>query len=365
MTQHMKHYITYLSIVLIFFLYTDSFSFAGADTLILAQSSSSKGILNSLFGAEDSKPPDIELDEEFDGVVVYTEKLYISGHVTDSGTVKALIINETPAEAAPGRSIMFSHLAALREGKNIITIEARDDAGNIAKKDITVIRENPQLSKLPKEVFEKRMRLAVYPFDQKGIVSETSSIFMDLLTLALQDQQRFQLVERISLDRALEEQKLSLSQVIDRNAALTVGKMMSAQAIITGSIVKMDAGIEIVGRMIDTETSEIVATEKLYSAREGIPGMSFLAQALAVRFHNHIPMLGGIVVDRKGDSIFTSLGEGDASKNTRVMIYRDNSTGSAVLGHGRITQVSADMSKAEMIQGSPDAIRKLDWVIVQ
>jgi TolB-like protein len=338
-----------------------------------AETSSDKGLMDSLFGKEDATPPDIELDDLSDGQTVYTEKIYISGYITDAGTVGTITVNERPVAVHKGKNIVFSYLAALKEGKNIITIEAADESGNRTKKDLTVIRENLRLLKLPKVVFEKRMRLAVYSFEQKGAVSEASTVFMDLLTLALQNQHRFQLVERVSLDRALEEQKLSLSQVIDRNAALNIGKLMSAQAIVTGSIMESGEGIEVVARLIDTETSEILTTEKLYSAGEGIAGMSFLAQALAAKFCNDIPMLGGIVVDRNGESIFTSLGDGKVSQNSRIMVYRDYDTEtdgdkgpkSVILGHGRITQVMQDMSKAKLFQGSPDAVRKLDWVIVQ
>lgn len=319
----------------------------------------------ALFGAEDTTPPDIELDDLEDGQTVYTGELYISGHVNDSGYVKTLSVNKVPVSAAEGQSVIFSQLISLKEGKNFLTVEAADESGNRTKKALVVVREDLRLSKLPKVVFEKRMRLAVYPFDQKGSVSKMSSMFMDLLTLALQEQERFQLVERVSLDRTLAEQKLSMSQFIDGNAALNIGKLMSAQAIVTGSIMESEEGIEITGRMIDTETSAILATEKLYSLGNDVAGMSFLAQALAVRFHNDIPMLGGIVVNKIGDGIFISLGEGKVSQNSKVIIYRGSGSGTVILGHGRIAQVAADMSKTELTQGSPDDVRKLDWVIVQ
>jgi len=360
----MKHYFQYLLIFLPAFLITFISLWTG---LYAAETSTGKGIIDSLFGPEDTKPPDIELDDRSDGQTVYTEKIYISGHVTDIGNIKTLTVNQTPIITGTGQSILFSHLSELREGKNIITIEVRDGSGNKAKKDITVIRENLQLSKLPKKVFEKRMRLAVYPFDQKGVVSEESNIFMDMLALALQNQDRFQLIERVSLDRALEEQKLSLKNVVDGNAAINIGKLMSAQAIITGSIIETRGGIEIVCRMIDTETSEILTTEKIYSSKDGLAALNFLAQSLAVRLHNDFPMLGGIVVTRRGSHIFTSLGQDKVALNGRLIIYRDKGpeTDSMIIGYARITQVLQDMSKAEVIKGRPDEIRKLDWVIVQ
>lgn len=114
-----------------------------------------------------------------------------------------------------------------------------------------------------------------------------------------------------------------------------------------------------------TETSEILATEKIYSDKEGTAALRFLAEAMAVSFHNDFPMLRGTVVKRNGSQIYTSLGQDKAALNGRLVIYRGSSTGIVVLGYARITQVLQDMSKAEVISGRIDDIRALDLVIVQ
>ncbi len=341
--------------------------------LVFAETPTVKGIVNSFFGPDDRTPPEIELEGLSDDQTVYTEKIYIAGQAIDNNKIETLTLNKVPLLRSPDRSIYFSYLAELSEGKNIISIEARDEAGNKTKKDVVIIMENPQLSKLPVEVFEKRMRLAVYPFDQKGAVSGESGMFLDMLTLALQHQTRFQLTDRALMDRILKEQKLSLTQLIDQDAAVSAGRIMSAQAIVTGTIIKIEGGIEMIGRIIDAETSEIMATEKVYSGKDGPAALNVLAQSLAVRFHNDFPMLGGIVVTRKGRDIFTSLGQGKVAVNGRLIIYRDkgrekgsaSGTGTMVLGYARITQVMKDMSKAELISGRPDDIREMDRIVVQ
>jgi TolB-like protein len=330
-------------------------------------------VLSAFFGPEDAQPPDIELDDLLNGQTVYTEKVYIAGQVIDDNKIEILTLNKASILNSTGQSIFFSHLAELREGKNIITIEAGDEAGNRAKKDITVIRKNLQLPQLPKEIIDKRMRLAVYPFDEKGTVSDQSSLFMDMLILALQKQNRFQLIERVRMDRVMEEQQLSLTQVIDRNAAVNIGKLMSAQAIITGSIIETRRGIEMVGRMIDTETSKILATEKIYCKTGDLTALKFLAESMTVKFHNDFPMLRGIVIKRKDRHIFTNLGQDNIPLHGRLIIYRENGpeTGRAsgaesiILGYARVTQVFPDMSKAELIKGRLDEIKELDRIIIQ
>ena len=315
----------------------------------------------------DTQPPHIELQDLSDNNRVYTDKIYIAGQVTDEHDIETLKLNNTSLIRSPGRSIFFSHLVKLSEGENIITIEATDEAGNSAKKNIAVVRETLSPSQLPPSVMKHRMRIAVYPFEQKGVVSEESGLFMDLIMMAFQKQKRFQLTDRALMDRILEEQKLSITQFIDQDTALKMGRIMSAQAIITGRIVETETGTEMVGRMIDTETSKIMATEKIYTASRGLEALTFLAESMAVQFHNDFPMLRGVVIKRKDRYIFTDLGRKTLPLRGRLILYRENDpeTDNTVLGYARIIQVLPGMSKAELISGRIDEIRELDRVVLQ
>lgn len=349
--------------------FMSSHASSGEDNVIPAESDSDKVSINHVFGLKDTQPPDIQLSDLSNGQTVYTEKVYIAGQVVDDNKIETLTLNRTPILNRIGQSTFFSRLAQLREGPNIITISASDKAGNTAEKNITVIRKTPDITRLPKEIIDKRMRLAVYPFDQMGSVSGTSSLFQDILTFALLNQNRFQLIDRASLNRVLEEQKLSHTKLIDRNTAVRLGKIMSAQAIITGSIIESQNGIEIAGRLIDTETSEILATEKIYCSTRGPSAYHFLAESMAVKFHNDFPMLQGLIIKRKGIYIFTDMGQDKIALHGRLIVYRKNAMETnrkdIILGYARITQVLPDMSKAELIEGSLDEIREMDRIIIQ
>lgn len=333
--------------------------------MLFAEAPTGKGIIDSLLEPDDKTPPEIELEDLKDNNTAYTEKIYIAGQAIDNNKVAALTLNTIPLSNRQDRSIYFSYLAELNKGKNIISIEARDAAGNKNVKEIIVIRKDPQFFKLPKKVFEKRMRLAVYPFDQKGAVSEESSIFLDMLTLALQHQNRFQLTDRTLMDRILKEQKLSLTQLIDQDTAVKAGRIMSAQAIVTGSIMRTGGGIELVARVIDSETAEILVTEKIHTSKEGPVALNFLAESLAARLHNDFPMAQGMVIQKKGRQIFTDIGQDTTHQRSRLIIYRDNDPGDVILGYAQITQVLPDMSKAELLSGRLDEIMELDRVVVQ
>jgi hypothetical protein len=174
----------------------------------------------------------------------------------------------------------------------------------------------------------------------------------------------------------LQEQKLSQSELFDRSTAIRLGKMVAAQSMVAGSIIESHTGIEIVARLIDTETSEILATEDVYDEVKELSAMRKLAEGLALKIHNEFPLVEGIVVLSKGDQIFTNMGEDKTKLKRRLIVYReevieDPDTGmvlgadTIILGNARVVQVQPKMSKAELSGEPADAIQKKDKVITQ
>ena len=227
--------------------------------LALAGSGESPLVLAASAAGKDTRPPEIKLKGWTESQTVFLDKIYIEGQVVDEGTVESLTINKTPVLRRKGQSIFFGHLAELREGDNEILVEAKDQAGNLAEKKLLVKRRVPQALQL-----QERLSLSVLPFEQNGVVSESSVSFQDRLIDSLVNQNRFRVVERAKLDVILQEQKLSSTELIDKNTALRLGKLVAAQSIVTGSIIETGTGTEIVARLVDTETSEILASEDVY-----------------------------------------------------------------------------------------------------
>ena len=329
------------------------------------------GIIDRIFGPKDRTPPNIRLKDWTDTQTVYLEKIYIEGHINDESKIEALEINRIPVLRRKGTSIFFGHMAELKEGKNTIIIEARDEAGNKASKTISIIRRIPKALQL-----EERLSMTVLPFDQKGESSDASFAFQDNLTDALVNRNRFRVVERERLDEILREQKLSRTKLIDKSTALKVGRLIAAQSITTGSIIETRAGIEIVGRLIDTETSEIMAVEDVYGEVKDLPALKSLAEGMAVKFHRDFPLLDGLVIQEKGGYIFTDLGKDKTKINRRLIIYSEETvkhpvTGkilgadNVIKGRARITQVMPEMSKARLLDDKAGPIKSLDKVITE
>jgi TolB-like protein len=328
-------------------------------------------LVAGLFGSRDIRPPGIRLRGWTDSQTVFLEKIYIEGEIRDESKVESLTVNQTPILRRKGQSIFFSHLTDLKEGENTIAIEASDEAGNMASKIITVIRRVPEALQL-----KERLSLTVLPFEEKGLVSQASLSFQDNLIESLVNQNRFSVVERDKLDMILEEQNLSRTELIDRSTALHLGRLMAAHTIVPGTIIETRTGIEIVGRMVDTETSEIVATEDVYDEVKDLPALRTLAEGMAIKFHREFPLLGGLVIQQKGKYIFTDLGQDEIKIQRRLIVYREEPISHPITGkmlgpdnviicRARVMQVMPEMSKAEIVSGKTSSIKRLDKVITE
>ena len=328
-------------------------------------------LLAGLFSPRDTRPPTIRLKGFTNKQTVFLPKIYIEGQVTDESKIVELSINNVPVLRRKGLSIFFSHLSELREGENSITVEAVDENGNRATKTISVTRAIPKALQL-----DKRLSMTVLPFEQMGAVSEAGLSFQDNLIDSLVDQDRFWVIERAKLDLILQEQKLSRSGLIDRRTALRLGRLVAAQAIVTGSIIETRTGIEIVGRMIDTETSEILATEDVYGEVKDLPALRSLAEGMAIKFHRDFPLVDGVVIQRKGNEILTDLGKDKVKLHRRLLVYREHPvrhplTGKVlgadneIIGRALVIQVMPEMSKAELLDASTGVIKSLDKVITE
>ncbi len=83
-----------------------------------------------------------------------------------------------------------------------------------------------------------------------------ATIYSDITKLVLLDK-RFNIVDRLSLDRILEEHKFSMTGITSPESAVKIGNIISAHLILT---TRIEQGI-IEHKLIKVETSEIIAYE--------------------------------------------------------------------------------------------------------
>jgi hypothetical protein len=66
-----------------------------------------------------------------------------------------------------------------------------------------------------------------------------------------------QIVERVKLDMVMEEHGLSPGNLMDTTKAIQVGKLLTADRILTGTVIETNSSIAIFGRIVNVETGEV------------------------------------------------------------------------------------------------------------
>lgn len=327
--------------------------------------------LSGIFDAPDRQPPALSLDDWQDTQTVYMDKVVISGHVRDPDNVVSLAVNHQEALSRPGVLAFFSQVINLRPGPNTITLTALDSRGHRSFKQIEIERKIPAA-----KLLDHRLRITIFPFDQKGDISAASYAFQDSFIHYMVQPARFQVVERSRLDVILQEHHISRSGLIERNTAIRLGRLAAAQAIVTGSLVETRTGIEIIGRVVDSETAEILATIDAYSESKDLSGFRTMSQVMSLKIHREFPLCDGRVMDRKGNIIYTDLGGPQLRAQRRLLVYAeqpvvDPATGrklgmdQRVVGQARVTQVQEHLSKAALQGDAGVAIDSRHNVIPQ
>ena len=147
-------------------------------------------------------------------------------------------------------------------------IALQNDSKNRERVD-KLVKELSQRYRSQKKIFitspedtwtSRPMVLSFVDFSETGGLSERDGLSV-VLTTQLADELnasgRVQVVERVVIERLLEELNLGSSELADPQTALRLGRVLAAKVIGTGSLLHMPGGTMLSLRLIDTETSAI------------------------------------------------------------------------------------------------------------
>ena len=112
--------------------------------------------------------------------------------------------------------------------------------------------------------------VAVLDFDTSGapaLGKDGGAIVGELLAAALSTRDGIRLVERTALKRAMEEQALGLSGIVDRATAARVRRLVGGQVLVTGRVFAVTNRLVVTVRAVGTETGHLEA-----AVAEGRPG---------------------------------------------------------------------------------------------
>ena len=117
------------------------------------------------------------------------------------------------------------------------------------------------------------LTVAILDFDaQDPGQPELGQHISSTLTALLSGERGFELVERATLTRTLQEHELNLSGLVEADQALRVGRLVGARILVTGRAFRLGNNLYITAKVIGTETSlvdGVLVNGKLIRASTG------------------------------------------------------------------------------------------------
>jgi hypothetical protein len=171
-----------------------------------------------------------------------------------------------------------------------------------------------------------RLSIAVLKFSFSGPGRDLSDDILNELTTRLYNLGgRFNIMEREKYDKIVKEQLRGQAGQIDEATAAKAGKLIGVDAVLTGSIaVGEDGSLKIWGRLVNTETGQLVTAQDAYASTSEQNGIRTASRDLAVKVYNDLPLVEGYVINVEGDNIILDLGaDKHMKKDMQCVLYRD------------------------------------------
>ena len=99
--------------------------------------------------------------------------------------------------------------------------------------------------------------VAVFPFEDANARTEFTKLgqtLTEMIITALIQGDRFNVMERVQLEKILKEQSLNQTGIIDAETAIEVGKLSGLEGVVVGSLSQLKSSIEAGARLIEVET---------------------------------------------------------------------------------------------------------------
>ena len=102
--------------------------------------------------------------------------------------------------------------------------------------------------------------IAVVEFsDLSGGVTDFGRLLSEELITKMFATGKYKVIERLLLNKAIEEHKLQLQGLVDPKSAKELGKILGVDAIVSGTIADLGDSLRVNARVISTETGEVLS----------------------------------------------------------------------------------------------------------
>ncbi len=236
--------------------------------------------------------------------------------------------------------LAFNQSLSLNEGKNSVRIRASDESGKTGLKEIFITRQIPQVLQ-PKY----RYALKMYPFDNEESRGETNISgrffskvlvywhpfqFMDqekrawfqlFLLESFKIQNRFQITVTEPL-RSVFSALRELSQVSEPSEQ---SEPEICHSLLLADTSEDRKGIEVIARLVDIRTSEIIAVKDVYDESKERAALRSMAEKLSEKFHRTLPLTRGRIATVTENNIHALFEEQKAAEGWPLIVYREQS----------------------------------------
>lgn len=117
-----------------------------------------------------------------------------------------------------------------------------------------------------------KLTVAVSAFENRGVQAFEASLLTDLFSSALLSTGVFRVVERSQTAKVLAEQEFQLSDVVDAAHAVTIGRILNAKFLSSGTVSMLGGRYVVTVRLVSVETGETLSSRsRTFPDTERIP----------------------------------------------------------------------------------------------
>lgn len=141
----------------------------------------------------------------------------------------------------------------------------RKESDELLRYQLSVVEKRPEVEK-PKVIIKgEKIKVAVIEFqslNEEARKDNLGKIVSEILTTSFVNSESFKIIEREQLQKVTKEFELGQTGIIDTSSAKQIGKILGADAIVTGSVIKMGGTLRLDARIIDVASGIILTAEK-------------------------------------------------------------------------------------------------------
>jgi len=159
--------------------------------------------------------------------------------------------------------LSFSVLFFASCGHNVRT---RKSAGTMPASEKTTPPNRGESSTTSQE--SKRLRIAVMGFSAQGVSKSLADRVAELIRIEMVNTGRFTVIERSRLDVIIKEHGLQRSGCTDESCAVRIGRLLAANKMLIGTVMRLGGLIVITSRLVDVEKGSVEFAAKQDAKKE-------------------------------------------------------------------------------------------------